>query len=246
MSAATLDGKITEGLASQPTSIDLIEGLEKEWRVEADFKTATIIPHQEFDVEMEYGGTSFPVGEVKPLRANRSLKIGLTDAEGVVEIIGWGLQVDLREIQELPKHVGRRFLELYGKSLQGELTETEEVCFENICKDVDYRQFCQSREMPRYREATVIRDRARVFLEYLTDRIELSEALANQLRVLEDGQRFGAWFTVDDDGEIVGIRGVTPRPAIEDVDQALAEIPALTNDDVPDFILERLEKKRNG
>lgn len=188
----------------------------------------------------------FPVGEEKPLRAKQPLQLGLTADEGVVEIIGWGIQVDLRDKQDLPRHVGQRFLELFTKSIQGELNEIEEACFAKICEQVDYRQFSQSREMPRYREATLVRNPKGVSLEFISEKINLSDKLANQLRVLKNNQRFGAWFTVDSKGETVAIKAVTPLKPIDDAAEALSDIPPVTNDKVPEFIREKLNRKRDG
>lgn len=228
---------------SAPT--DLKDEQTEEHVLEVDFSKQTIVAKQEFEVELEYDHRTFPVGAEDQLETTEPLTVKYSDSDGKLEILGWGLSVDLRESNDLPRRIGKRFLELYSRSVRDELSDQDEACFEKICEQVDYRRFCRSRELPRFREALLVRKQPTGFLKFLDGKkIKISSELTAQLRVLDEGQYFGALFEHDDSGDISGIKNIIILPFIDsaEVDKQLTEsVPNVGGDlEVPDHIRELL------
>jgi hypothetical protein len=118
------------------------------------------------------------------------------------------------------------FLDLFSKAQAGELNEQEEACFDRVCEQIDYRRFCAERDLPRYMEALVVR-KSPALIRYLGGaNIRLAPEVARQIDLVEEGEYFGAHFTLDREGKITDIRNVVFVPSPETV---------LANDDPRDY-----------
>ncbi len=183
---------------------------------------------QEFEFEIDYAVTSFPVeGEISVHVAdpkNQPIRLGYSDADGTLEVIGWGMAVPLENATELPRQIGRRFLELYSKAVTGSLREEDRKWLKTVSEQMDYHSFAASRKLPRYREATLIRKEPVVLVQFLENRnIKLDSNLTSKLTAIDSGDRFSAWFTIDGTGKISDFNHVLRLPSLED---DLAEMPA--------------------
>src|ERR1041384_4000275 len=186
----------------------------------ADFSKEKVVAQQEFDIELVYAHRVFPVEGASALKAKNPLRLGYNDKEGTLEVIGWDLRVDLNGARDLPRLIARRFLELYSKLWTTGLTSHEDKRFGVICDQIDYRAFTRSRELPKYREAKLLK-KVPCYLEFLSLKsVHIDASLLPKLHVLNDGDLFGAWFATDSSGDIVDIRNVT---LLED---ANIELPA--------------------
>jgi hypothetical protein len=208
------------------------------WRDEAGNQTKidTLAPgempealavEQEFEFQIDYAVTSFPVeGEVSVHVAdpkNEPIRLGYSDAEGTLEVIGWGMVVPLEKADELPRQIGRRFLELYSKAVTGALGEEDRKWLGTVSEQMDYHSFAASRKLPRYREATLVRKEPVLLVQFLEDRnVKLDSSLASKLTAIDDGERFSAWFTIKGNGEISDFNHVLRLPTLE---EELAEMP---------------------
>ena len=219
---------MTATLANESTTVeesDFILHELKQTSRPADFSQESLVAREEFDIELTYAHTVFPVEGSNSLQVMRPLRLGYNDQDGTLDVIGWGLCVDLRGAHELPRLIARRFLMLYSKLWNEDLSAGESIFFRNICEQIDYRGFARTRELPRYREAKLIH-KIPCYLEFLDlKRVQIDSSLLPKFHVLNEGDVFGAWFTVDTDGNIVDVKNVMllPSPA-EDV--ALTELPA--------------------
>lgn len=205
-----------------------------------DFSRDVFVATENFDIELVYADTIFPVEGSNSLKATTPLRLGYSDQDGTLEVIGWDLRVDLHGARELPRLIARRFLELYSKLWTDSLTETETTCFRHICNQIDYRAFTRSRELPKYHEAKLVR-KVPCYLEFLSLRaVPINPALLAKLHVLNEGDMFGAWFTVGADGTPIDIRNVMLLPKTSEEN---AEINQNTRRvDFPDSLKELLPR----
>lgn len=165
------------------------------------------------EVEVEYTQRTIPIAESTFLRIVRPLVLRYSGQSDQIEVEGWGISVGWDGIQELPRRIGRRFLDLFSRSQIGTLTEQEEACLQAACRHVDYFDFVASRSLPRYMEATLVRKSPKLLVQFLEDRnVALPVRLATDLDVLDEGDRFGAYFTLDRDENVIGLRNVILLP----------------------------------
>jgi hypothetical protein len=182
---------------------------------------SALVVEQEFSFEIDYAVTRFPVeGEISVHVAdpkNAPIRLGYSDTEGVLEVIGWGISVPLEKADELPRQIGRRFLELYSKAVTGSLRDVDRKWLRAVSEQMDYHSFAASRKLPRYREATLIRKEPVLLVQFLQDKnIKLNKCLAPKLTAIDDGERFAAWYSIDGNGEIVDFNHVLRLPSIEE------------------------------
>jgi hypothetical protein len=177
---------------------------------------------QVFDIEVDYGHTRFPIeGDlsvhvVDPQHA--PIRLGYSDENGTLEVIGWGLTVPIEESGDLPRRIGRRFLELYSKAVTGTLHPEERDWLRTISDQMDYHAFAAGRKLPRYREATLVRKSPVLLVQFIEDRnVKLDSALAAKLWSLDEGDRFGAWFTLDGNGNITDLNHIILLPPLDNV-----------------------------
>ena len=165
---------------------------------------------RDFDIEVEYrpGYIAMENGRFLQLTNPHSdpLRLGFRDEPGEIEVIGWGASVPVEDRANLIQHIGRRFFELYSRSIAGTLSEQDEACLDVASRQVDYRAYVAARAMPRYHEATLVRKKPALLIQFLDDRnIKLPGSFESALRLVNDGERFGAWFVTDREGEITAI-----------------------------------------
>lgn len=207
---------------------------------------------KEFDIEIDYHPGRIPMEGDLYLQLTDAksdpLRLGYSDDAATVEIIGWGLTVPSEDRADLPLYIGRRFLELYSASINGTLDEQSEACLDVASRQVNYRAYLASRVLPRYREATLVRRQSALFLQFIdATNVKLDIALSPSLRLLRDGDRFGAWFTTTPKGEIKAIQNpvllssgemifeqadqLTHRKVLEFPDSLLGLLPKSTPND---------------
>jgi len=214
-------------------------GKMEERIVEMDAVGTDFVSQTEFDIELEYSHSHFSVeGDVcvhvaDPVGA--PIKLGYRDELGTLEVIGWGLEIPLGESSDLPRRIGRRFLELYSKAVTGCLHVEEREWLKHISAQMDYHSFAAARKLPRYREATLIRKTPVLLLQFIEEKnVRLNGALAAKLQVVNQGDRFGAWFTLGEDGEIVDFQHVL---LLSPDEMLLEEIP---DSEAPSAVQEHL------
>jgi hypothetical protein len=183
---------------------------------------------QEFEVLIDYSVTSFPVeGDISVHVADpqhEPIRLGYSDTDGTLEVIGWGLALPLEKAHELPRAIGRRFLDLYSKAVTGALREEDRIWLRTVSEQMDYHSFAASRKLPRYREATLVRKEPVLLVQFLEDRnIKLDKSLTSKLTAIDDGERFSAWFKIDGHGVITDFEHVLRLPALK---EELEEVPA--------------------
>jgi hypothetical protein len=170
------------------------------------------------NIRIDYPTTVFPLEGDKKLHTRKRLQLAYVDNTSTVEIVGWGISVNLEQATDLPFRIARRFVELFDRTQAGEtLSEHDEACFRTICEQIDYRRFCADRDLPRYEEALLVRKNPPL-LRFLPDKnIRLRPEIARKLDLLRDGDAFGAYFSRDDHGEITNIEHIRIVPSPETV-----------------------------
>jgi hypothetical protein len=225
MSTAILDS-----VASAPVEVWRDDAREQrkteERRLSPEDIPEALSIEQEFEIEIDYAVTSFPVeGDISVHVADPNkgpIRLGYSDKEETLEVIGWGISVPLEKAEELQRLIGRRFLELYSKAVTGSLKEEDRQWLRTVSEQMDYHSFAASRKLPRYREATLVRKSPVLLVQFLEDRnIKLDGSLTAKLTAIDEGDRFSAWFTSDGTGKIVDFQHVLRLPTL---DEDLAEM----------------------
>ena len=201
---------------------------------------------QEFDVELILDRRVFGDSPETRIQLSRghSLRLGLDDVNGTVEVIGWGIRVPVKDRATLPRLIARRFLALYSAGLERRLSEQEEACLARISEQVDYRAFVEARRRPVYREATFFRRGGNLQLEFLRDRkVKVPSALHGVLADLDDGDRFGAYFATDAKGELVRIENIVLLPSVEERYAEFEAEAGTVSVEFPDSLKKRLPRR---
>ncbi len=119
------------------------------------------------------------------------------------EVEGWNIQMSCAEAPDLPRHIARRFLELFSKADARILSAAEEQDWLSVLDQVDYTQFCIDRAAPHYVEGTLRRQTPVCRVEWHDGELEnLDRQAAATLACLEPGQRFAAFAKLGKANEV--------------------------------------------
>lgn len=89
------------------------------------------------------------------------------------------------------------------------MTEAERAAWILILDQVDYASFCTERAAPHYVEGTLLRKQPVWRIEWHDgETVNIPPGAASALRVLNDGDRFGAFIKLGRDNEVKAIERV--------------------------------------
>ncbi len=109
--------------------------------------------------------------------------------------------------------MARRFLELFSKAEAGRLSEQDETDWMSIVERVDYAAFCADRAAPQYMEGKLIRHQPKCRVEWHDGAVEnLKPEAARALRILQEGDYFGAYVKMDREGQVNLLERLTLLP----------------------------------
>jgi hypothetical protein len=107
----------------------------------------------------------------------------------------------------------RKFVELFSKSEARCLSDAETRTWVRILDQVDYASFCIERAAPHYVEGTLLRKQPVWRVEWHDgEKTKITPAVAVPLRILNDGDQFGAFVKLGRDNEVKSIERVTILP----------------------------------
>lgn len=130
------------------------------------------------------------------------------------EVLEWGVNIPRAEIHDIDRRMARQFLDLFSKADAQRLTEAESATWMRILDQVDYASFCTERAAPHYVEGTLLRKQPVWRIEWHDgEKVNIPSAAAAALRVLNDGDRFGAFIKLGRDNEVKTIERVVVLPA---------------------------------
>jgi len=129
------------------------------------------------------------------------------------EVLGWGIRVQPQDVDHIDKLMARRFLELFSKAEAGRLSEQDETDWMSIVERVDYAAFCADRAAPQYMEGKLIRHQPKCRVEWHDGAVEnLKPEAARALRILQEGDYFGAYVKMDREGQVNLLERLTLLP----------------------------------
>jgi hypothetical protein len=109
-------------------------------------------------------------------------------------IVGWGLAIPHEQLHDISRLMGRRFLQLFRRAKEDQLTNEERSDWITLLDHIDYTSFCIEREPPLYMEGTLLRKNSKVRVEWHDGQTEyIPPTAAISLEILEEGERFGAF-----------------------------------------------------
>ena len=130
------------------------------------------------------------------------------------EVVNWGVRLPHDQIHDVDRQMARQFLDLFSKAEAQRLSESETETWLRILDQVDYASFCTERAAPHYVEGTLLRKQPVWRVEWHDgDKINIPAGPAAALRVLNDGDRFGAFVKLGLDNEVKSIERVVVLPA---------------------------------
>lgn len=131
------------------------------------------------------------------------------------EVLRWGIKLPAVEVENIPRLMTRRFLELFSKADAGILSEQEESAWMEIVDQVDYAAFCSDRAAPRYVEGTYLnRSGRKCRVEWHDGEKEtLTAEAARSLNALVPGDRFAGYAKLGRDGTARLLERITLLPA---------------------------------
>lgn len=122
----------------------------------------------------------------------------------------WDIKDRCDNVHTLPEQLARKFIEYFGKSEQGRLTETEQKLWLKILDTVDYQHFSIQRAPAHYMEGLVHRNGQGIRVEWMDGTKErLKPEVAAPLSFLQDGDEFSAYCKLGLDNEVISIERVT-------------------------------------
>jgi hypothetical protein len=125
------------------------------------------------------------------------------------EVVDWGLSIPHGEIHDIDRRMARRFLELFSKADAQLLTEAETATWVRMLDQIDYTSFCAERAAPHYVEGTLLRKQPVWRVEWHDgEKVNIPAGPASALRVLNDGDHFGAFIKLGRDNEVKAIERV--------------------------------------
>jgi len=129
------------------------------------------------------------------------------------QVVNWGVQIAHREIHDIDRRMARQFLDLFSKAGAQRLTEEESETWIRILDQVDFESFCADRAAPHYVEGTLLRKQPVWRVEWHDgETVNIPPGPASALRVLDDGDRFGAFVKLGRDNEVRAIERVVVLP----------------------------------
>jgi hypothetical protein len=124
-------------------------------------------------------------------------------------VLHWDVVLPLTNVEDISRTLGRRFIELYSKAVDGRLTEQDEAHWFDVVQRVDYQGFCTDRTPARYVEGLIHAVNPSYIVEWHDGEMEsLHPQAARTLNILSPGDRFGAWVKWGRDHKVKEIEGL--------------------------------------
>jgi hypothetical protein len=128
------------------------------------------------------------------LRLRDDPVIELDSSSSQCTIVGWSLTIPFDQIHDISRLMGRRFLQLFGRSKSGLLTKQEDSDWTTLLDHVDYQMFSIDRELPHYIEGTLLRKTPKVRVEWHDGQTTyIPASIGASLQILNEGDSFGAF-----------------------------------------------------
>ncbi len=161
--------------------------------------------------EFKYRRTVLPIeGGRVLLRFTQHPSIAVDSKTLQCEVRGWGIQMPANAVENLPKAMARRFLDLFSRVDRGTLSESDAENWLHIVDQVDVAAFNIDRAAPHYLEGTLIRLTPVTLVEWHDgDREKIERPVATALGCLVPGDQFGAFVKLGRDNEVRSIERVT-------------------------------------
>jgi hypothetical protein len=131
------------------------------------------------------------------------------------DVINWGVRLPCSRAEELPAALARQFLMLFSKADAQSLTDQEQSLWLNILDQIDLTTFNIDRAAPHYVEGQLARLTPVCLVDWHDGQREKIEGEAvNTLRILNPGDRFGAYVKLGRDNVVRSIERLTLLAAV--------------------------------
>jgi hypothetical protein len=125
------------------------------------------------------------------------------------EALGWDIRMPCDKVENLPKEMARRFLDLFSKADAGRLTKGERSSWLKILDHVDFVAFSVDRAAPHYLEGTLERMEPVCIVEWHDgERQRIDWQVARAFSALRAGDQFGAYVKLGKDNSVRSIERI--------------------------------------
>ena len=151
--------------------------------------------------EFKIHQTVFPIERGRYLYLSKNLRLKPDYLEGTFKVVDWPIEIKHDEwADRLASEVVRTYMSYLAKVECDELTESEKEIWIQISSYVNYRNFCQDQDPPRYLEGTVDRnleDKIVVVWHDGSKSVVRKNSGISDFFWLKAGDRFSAWVKFD-------------------------------------------------
>ncbi len=143
------------------------------------------------------------------LRLTQPLQVAVNPRTMECEVLGWDVRMPVGTVEEIPKALARRFLQLFSKADAEQLDEKDRGYWMNILDQVDFPAFTVDRAAPHYVEGTLRRAGPPCMVDWHDgEREKIDPHVARALGCLTSGDDFGAYVKLGMDNRALSIERV--------------------------------------
>ena len=143
------------------------------------------------------------------LRLTQDPIVEVDPATRECEALGWDIKIPTDKVENLPREMARRFLDLFSKADAGRLTEADRLGWLNILDHVDFAAFSVDRAAPHYLEGTLERSEPVCVVEWHDgERQRIDREVARAFSALDVGDQFGAYVKLGKDNNVRSIERI--------------------------------------
>ena len=147
------------------------------------------------------------------LRLTQTPVVEVDPATQECEVLGWDIKMPCDTVENLPREMARRFLDLFSKADAGRLTAAEKASWLKVLDQIDFTAFSIDRASPHYLEGRLVRLEPMCVVEWHDgERQRLDSDVARALGVLRVGDEFGAYVKLGKDNDVRSIERISLLP----------------------------------
>jgi len=160
----------------------------------------------------EFPQTIIPLDDAGTLlKLWEPLELKVNSLDDTFQVESWDITMACDDVHLLPEKLARKFMEFFGKSERGQMTEGERNQWIEILDTVDYQLFAIDRAPAHYMEGVLRKKAPHVRVEWNGEECDekLNHSISASLSLLQEGDEFSAYCKLGQNNEVKSIERVT-------------------------------------